>query len=275
MKKLIGMLMAVLMLTMTFACAEEFPMNEFVHLQDGDGIELWGDEMLTIHYTPGGYYNECQYMLQVGDGETVTGNVCTSGESELFAVMFDNGRVYFFIGGGIEDGEVCYQVHEYTRGGLSEASAEFHYRDGKNDGELIRATRYGTFFVELYDVTPLGAFSHEQEYVIASDGEIMDINAVPAGMHPYGRIVEIRQDLPLLVSRENKEETVMLYEGESAMIVAGDGTDWVYLARVIEEEDQEWCAGWVQLVPGSYDSILIGGEEVSAHAYINGIVIGS
>lgn len=276
MKKLIGMLMAILMLTMGFACAEtviNLPEGEFVRLQDGDAITLWGDDVYTIRYTPGGNYRSKEYMLQVGESEPVTGMVCTDGESELFGLKTRSG-VYFFIGGGIEGGEICYQVHEYGFRGAPKASVEFHYRDGKNIGELIRATRYGSFFVECYDITPVGAFSHEQEYVIASDGEIMDIKAVPAGMYPFGRMVEIKQDLPLLVSRENKEETVMLHEGDTAMLVAGDGMDWVYISRVIEEEDQEYCAGWLQMSPCSYDSILVDGEEVPAGMYIDGIMIG-
>ena len=269
MKKLIGMLMAVLMLTMTFACAEEFPMNEFVHLQDGDGIEL-GGETLNVQYTPGGYYNEKEYMLSVNDCAPATGTIYLSELSELMAVRYESG-LYFFIGGGAEDGENNYDVYVYADGKLSESPFEFGYCDGEGGAETPRATEYGTFFVQIYDVTSLGGFTHDQEFSVVSENGACEISEVSGGMYSIGRVVEILEDLPLLLNREDGADTVMLCAGDEAEIVLSDCESWAYLAKA---DDPEACAGWVQLVPGSYDSILVGGEEVSAREYIGGIMIG-
>lgn len=277
MKKLLGLLLALMLLTMSFSFAEELPTGEFVHLKDGDEIELWR-ENATVKFTPGKGYGEEPYSLQVGGSSAVSDFIYTCEAPQLLAVQFENGCLYFFIGGGSEDGYSEYHVYEYAGDNLHKIPYGLSYCDGRGNGELLRATKYGSFFVELYDVTAIGAFTHEQEYMISTGCGLNDISAVPAGMYPFGRIVKIIKDLPLLTSRESGAETVMLHEGDYAAIVASDGDSWAYLSKVCEEEIEdgypEWCAGWVQMASGDNLSIMVNGQAEPAYIFIDGIIIG-
>lgn len=281
MKRLLGWMLALMMLlAMNFACAEEFPYGEFVRIEDGDEIVLWSDT-LTVKFeldSPDG--GNAEYTFQINDGEPMVDSIYTTEGAQLQA-MRGNSSTFFFIGGPSDSGDSIYHVYEYVDDALYRMPGKFVCDYSTRE---LRATKYDSFFANVYDVTALGGFVHEQEFVIASNGNEMSWNdyapymcgvfALPNGLYPYGRIVEIAQDLPLLSSREDGAETVTLNTGDYAVIVGCDGEQWAYISEITEEENCELRAGWLKLIPGSYEHILVDGQEVYASEHINGIVIG-
>ena len=272
MKKLVVILLMAILLALGTACAEEFPMNEFVVLRDGDELALEG-ETLKVRFAS----DHEGYTLQIGGLEPMSDAIFTTDAAQLMAVRYEKG-LFFFAGGASEGAMNYYHIYEYTYDGLYRMPGEFGYCDGDGgSAQLPRATQYGSFLVDVYDVTSLGAFVHEQEFVVASNGRHMysdeaeytgGVYEVPRDMYPYGAVVEITRELPLLTARLTGAETVLLHEGDTAVITACDGMEWARICT-IAAEDEAPVEGWLRI-----DPMLVNGEVTNGFNYMRGIMVG-
>lgn len=277
MKKWIGSMLAALWMLLNFACAEELPVGEFVRLQDGAEIVLSEYEAFSVRFATDGMEEGVDYLLQIDGCEPAADDIFTIAKPELLAVRYAD-AVYFFVGGASESAWNRYHVYEYAYDSLYRMPGEFAYCDGDGSpAPLPRATKYGSFFVDVYDITDLGGFVHEQEYVIASNARqirydeayVCGVYEVPKGMYPFGAVVEIRKDLPLLTDRNSGAETVTIPEGANAVIVASDAESWARIEQIGGAEGEIMQSGWLKINP-----MIIDGETTNGFSYMSGISVG-
>lgn len=286
MKKCMVWILAMMM--MLCAGAEEFSNGAFMKLDGSCAITVM-DEEVEVIFDCEGTGGWADYTLTVGETEPCTDEIYTQSAPELYAAML-YGRAFFFVGGWGESGDANYHVYEYTRYwseygeeyALNRIPGEFCCACGP---EQFESDGFNSFRgVGIEDV--LGAtWFHEQEYVIATNSACLGqsddpylggVFELPLGLYPYcpGTVVQIAQDLPLLTGREPDAQTVVLPEGSYAAIVGSDGECWAYLHEVKLQPDYDMLSGWVRLVPGSYNGIIVGGEEVSFTDYMSGVHMG-
>lgn len=147
----------------------------------------------------------------------------------------------------------------------------------------FQTTNSGTFIADTWTFTPLGCFDRAQEYVIAStnykmrdegDPYMSGIFELPSGLYPIGNVVQLTQDLPLLTSREDDAETITISAGSYVALVGTDCEKWGYVSEISEEGIYDPISGWVQFATGNSSDILINGQAIDAHEYMDGIAIG-
>lgn len=274
-----GLLALVLLLAMNVACAEEeFPYHEFVPVEDGDQIVLYDGETLTarfkVHVSD---EDNASYTLQINDGEMITDGIqAYEAENVQMRALRTYNSLYFFIYLGFDSG-CYYDVYEYYDGQLYCVPASFWCNATLDE---FQATNSGTFIADTWTFTPLGCFNRAQEYVIAStinyetQNYMGGIFELPRGLYPIGDVVRLTQDLPLLTSREDGAETITISAGSYVALVGTDCEKWGYLAEISEEGIYNPISGWVQFASDSSSDILINGQAVDAHEYMDGIIVG-
>lgn len=274
-----GLLALVLLLAMNVACAEEgFPFNEFVPVEDGDQI-VWLGETLTVRFkVDASDENNANYTLQINDGEMITDGIqAYEAENVQMRALKTYNGLYFFVYIGFDSG-CYYDVYEYVDGHIYCISDSFWCNATLDE---FQATNSGTFIADTWTFTPLGCFNRAQEYVIASGAYkdtgwpfMSDIFELPRGLYPIGDVVQLTQDLPLLTSREDGAETVTISAGSYVALVGTDCEKWGYVSEISEEGIYNPISGWVQFAPNSSSDILINGQAVDAHKYMDGIQVG-
>ncbi len=256
-----------------------------VTISDGLTADFDHDETEeTFHFVSSlDEYNDGDFMLAVGSAAVMQENCCYLAD-EVYAMRVG------WTGGGLTEDDyyaTLFMVPEYgpsddpytycylyANGELTDVGGIPSVPEGMNVDPLT-----GTITTNVR-ATMVGTWSRPADYILASgfhwseetdDGEVYyRLAEVPRPIYPFGMIVSLNEELPLLASQTDRVYAATLTpEANSRVILAAtDDIRWLYVTSLDGE-----TAGWVKMNREDYATMLtVGDEEMHAGEVFGDII---
>ena len=242
------------------------------------------DTTETFHFVSSlDEYNDGDFMLAVGSAAVMKENCCyledkvymmRVGWSGVGLTEEDYHATLFMVPEyGMSDDPYTY-CYLYANGELTDVGGIPSVPEGMNVDPLT-----GTITTNVR-ATMVGTWSRPADYILASgfhwseetdDGEVYyRLAEVPRPIYPFGMIVSLNEELPLLASQTDRVYAATLTpEANSRVILAAtDDIRWLYVTALDGE-----TAGWVKMNREDYATMLtVGDEEMHAGEVFGDII---